>query len=933
MSIAIDPHDEAYQCFLQEAWEHLQTLESGLLNLQQDSGVNQINNLMRAAHSLKGGSSLFGLSGIQFLAHNLENAFKALYRLDTNIDAELEELLLQAYDCLRLPLLDQLETGTCDTSQSLEQAQTIFSQIETKLGHSLEEQLPIPEVELGLGDTSELWLQIVSKEQESLQELLDRADSVDLLEQLTEKVTEWEQIGTSFDFPDLVKIARTTTVAIEENPQAITEIAKTALAEISNILETLSAEEDLLGGLNDLIGEPELKENLEQLLPAEQTVFDRENKEAQVKLSSPNPNASAQALTVRIDLSRLDRIGDLIGDLVTQENGSLLQNQEYKQITGRLSEWLKEFDLLNKDLEENISSKLTLQAVTLVAQIFGKLNQNSQLDREDIAQTLVAKITEGLVEQVNNLLDEKTIKLKEIAQDIATLNQQGKQTQKKRQQAVKQLQNELMQARMLPCNNLLNRFPRMIRDLSAKFDKQVTLKLTGAETLIDKAILEKLYDPLVHIVRNAFDHGIEMPEIRQSKGKNPQGTIEIRCYHRGNYTYIEVQDDGSGLNVEKIRAKIIARNLLSAGEAATLAEDRLYEYIFEPGFSTTEKANELSGRGMGLDAVKLQIAALKGSLSLNSEEGVGTTFVLRLPLTLTASQLLVFSSNRSMFAIPVDELASTVIASATQIELQDSQRFYRWQDKLVPIVPTLRIPSYDSPNRSIFDVSSSNTSKSTSNDITLLLVSSRTKTIAVEIERVVMQEELAVKAFSNAISPPPYLLGCTILGDGRLVPVLDGQALISWWENPQDREKTTVDRDSQAIETYVTEPVQTIPTILLIDDSSTIRTNLSIFLRKQEYQIVEAGDGLEGLEQLRQHPEIKAVFCDVDMPKMNGIEFLVRYSQEFSDRSLPVIMLTSRDTSHYFQLAKRLGATAYLTKPYLELELLKTLQDSLVSKK
>jgi chemotaxis family two-component system sensor histidine kinase/response regulator PixL len=733
MSIAIDPHDEAYQCFLQEAWEHLQTLESGLLNLQQDSGVNQINNLMRAAHSLKGGSSLFGLSGIQFLAHNLENAFKALYRLDTNIDAELEELLLQAYDCLRLPLLDQLETGTCDTSQSLEQAQTIFSQIETKLGHSLEEQLPIPEVELGLGDTSELWLQIVSKEQESLQELLDRADSVDLLEQLTEKVTEWEQIGTSFDFPDLVKIARTTTVAIEENPQAITEIAKTALAEISNILETLSAEEDLLGGLNDLIGEPEPKENLEQLLPDEQTVFDRENKEAQVKLSSPNPNASAQALTVRIDLSRLDRIGDLIGDLVTQENGSLLQNQEYKQITGRLSEWLKEFDLLNKDLEENISSKLTLQAVTLVAQIFGKLNQNSQLDREDIAQTLVAKITEGLVEQVNNLLDEKTIKLKEIAQDIATLNQQGKQTQKKRQQAVKQLQNELMQARMLPCNNLLNRFPRMIRDLSAKFDKQVTLKLTGAETLIDKAILEKLYDPLVHIVRNAFDHGIEMPEIRQSKGKNPQGTIEIRCYHRGNYTYIEVQDDGSGLNVEKIRAKIIARNLLSAGEAATLAEDRLYEYIFEPGFSTTEKANELSGRGMGLDAVKLQIAALKGSLSLNSEEGVGTTFVLRLPLTLTASQLLVFSSNRSMFAIPVDELASTVIASATQIELQDSQRFYHWQDKLVPIVPTLRIPSYDSPNRSIFDVSSSNTSKSTSNDITLLLVSSRTKTIAVEI--------------------------------------------------------------------------------------------------------------------------------------------------------------------------------------------------------
>lgn len=931
MSIAIDPRDEAYQCFLQEAWEHLQTLESGLLNLQQDCSINQINNLMRAAHSLKGGSSLFGLSGIQFLAHNLENAFKALYRLDTKIDAQLEDLLLQAYDCLRLPLLDQLETGTCDTSQSLEEAKLIFSQIEAKLGHSLEEQLPIPEVELGLGNSNELWLQIVSKEQESLKELLKQSDNVHLAEKLTEKVQEWEQIGTSFDFPDLVNIAQITIVALETNPEAVTEIAEAALAEITNILESLSEEEDLFGGLNDLILDRE--ENLEQLTVAEQLTSKNEDKETQQKLSSPNPNTSAQALTVRIDLTRLDRIGDLIGDLVTQENGSLLQNQEYKQITGRLSEWLKEFDRLNNDLQENISSKLTLQAVTLVAQIFATLNQKSHLDRQDIAQTLVAKITEGLIEQVNNLLDEKTIKLKEIAQDIATLNQQNKQTQKKRQQAVKQLQNELMQARMLPCNNLLNRFPRTIRDLCAKFDKQVTLKLTGTETLVDKAILEKLYDPLVHLVRNAFDHGIEMPEMRKNKGKNPQGTIEIRCYHRGNYTYIEVQDDGSGLNVEKIRAKTIARNLLTAAEAATMPEDRLYEYIFEPGFSTTEKANELSGRGMGLDAVKLQITALKGHLTLTSQEGVGTIFVLRLPMTLTATQLLVFSSNRTTFAIPVDELAGTVVASPTQIELQDSQRFYRWQDKLVPLAPTLRIPSYDSANRSVFDSSSSSSTKSTSDETMLLLVSSRTKTIAIEIERVVMQEELAVKAFSNAIAPPPYLLGCTILGDGRLVPVLDGQALISWWDNPQDGEKQSDDLVNKAIETQVQQPIQTIPTILLIDDSSTIRTNLAIFLRKQEYQILEAGDGLEGLEQLRQYPDIKAIFCDVDMPKMNGIEFLVRYSQEFSDRSLPVIMLTSRDTSHYFQLAKRLGATAYLTKPYLELELLKTLHESLESKR
>jgi chemotaxis family two-component system sensor histidine kinase/response regulator PixL len=357
------------------------------------------------------------------------------------------------------------------------------------------------------------------------------------------------------------------------------------------------------------------------------------------------------SLGVRVDVSRLDLINNLVGELATQDNSFLLNNQKSQTSLERL-ESLR--DQLRKSL-------VKAQNHTDFYRSNDQSNQNE--DRQ------VSKSINVLVQRTLEELDQ----VREVIYDLKWLTLQSQQIIKKRQQTLHKLQKHLTETRMLPVESLLNRFPRMIRDLSIREQKQVKLELKGKKTLVDKAILEKLYDPLVHLIRNAFDHGIEPPAVRQLRGKPVEGKIEIKAYQQGNYTYLEIKDDGQGINLEKIRSKAIAKGIISSNEAEKLSKNQIYELLFYPDFSTREKVSNLSGRGVGLEAVRNQIEALKGYITIQSELGKGTTFTLRLPWTLTITKLLVFEIAESLFAIPLDTLAGIVSASSQDIQI-DSQR-------------------------------------------------------------------------------------------------------------------------------------------------------------------------------------------------------------------------------------------------------------------
>jgi two-component system, chemotaxis family, sensor histidine kinase and response regulator PixL len=625
-----------------------------------------------------------------------------------------------------------------------------------------------------------------------------------------------------------------------------------------------------------------------------------------------------RSASVRVDVKRLNRLNNLVSELMTQENGALLQSQHLQSTIHTVAKRFNRFSHIIRGLNEWIDHSQNPPA-RLSPKAAATLNPSSEFDplQMDVYSPLYT-IAQDVIEEM--------AQLGEAIQDMTVLDQHLHETYRQRQQTLKQIHNDLLQTQMLPLADIMQRFPRMIRDLSLQHHKRVSLKLSGTNTLMDKAILDKLMDPLVHLLRNAFDHGIEMPALREVNSKPAEATIEIRAYQRGNQSYIEIRDDGRGIDPEVIRHKLVARKMMTLEEAEQLSHEELYEYIFYPGFSTAAKVTELSGRGVGMDAVRTQVRQLKGSISLKSVVGKGTIFILRFPLTLTVANLLVFQTKGLLFAVPTDTIAglASIKADFDLEQINQRQITVAWENQTISLYPPeLLLRHYPLPHRPQPQLP--NIPLPQDGDLTILVIAGDQGTIGIPIDEVLQEQELVVKPFGQILTPPAYLYGCTILGDGSLVPIFDAQALVKRWgtidwstvgnyygttNQPRDQNDTM--------------------TILVVDDSLTARQFVALTLEKEGYQVVQARDGREALQQLQQNPQIRAVFCDVEMPRMNGFEFLEQCRQEPNTVNLPILMLTSRSGEKHQQKAKSLGATAYLIKPYLEQELLSTLADSLM---
>jgi chemotaxis family two-component system sensor histidine kinase/response regulator PixL len=326
---------------------------------------------------------------------------------------------------------------------------------------------------------------------------------------------------------------------------------------------------------------------------------------------------------------------------------------------------------------------------------------------------------------------------------------------------------------------------------------------------------------------------------------------------------------------------------------------------------------------MGLETVRQQVQTLKGKVTVVSRPGGGTTFTLVLPLTLTITNLLVFSVNNNLLASPVDTLAAIATASRSQVQKIRGKLFYRSQEQLIPLY-TQSVFNYNYPLQTEFLELPQGLAVTKAGKIPLLLLSHSSQVIALAVEQVLMEQELVIKPFGSAIAPPPYLYGCTILPDGRLVPVIDSRALLELITSKSSTQQSKSKSDKKALP-----PIPPVPTVMVIDDSLTIQETMFLTLRKAGYRVIKAHDGREALKQLRRYPGIQVVICDIEMPGMNGFEFLSHCRQAFPNRHLPIIILTSRSGEKHRQLAKHLGAFAYLTKPCLKQELLSTLKSSL----
>ena len=651
------------------------------------------------------------------------------------------------------------------------------------------------------------------------------------------------------------------------------------------------------------------------------------------KKAKPQSKSKTPAnLSVKVDLDRLERMNNLLGELTINRNSLALQNQQLQDNVGALVKKFLRFREVTKRLQE-ISTKMLLDSEKdrsmMPSQMANLLNAEFDSLEMDSYSLLYSNL-QGVLEEV--------VQLEEGVDDLAIVAQQSDRTIDSQRQMLGQMRDELMWVRMLPLEQIVQRFPRTLRDLSHKYHKPVDLKLNGTEVLLDKAVLEKLQDPLLHLLRNSFDHGIETADLRTEAGKPETGTIAINAYYQGNQTVIEVKDDGRGLDLAQIVNKGIQRGLISAQQAAGASKEELFDLIFEPGFSTAERVSELSGRGVGMSIVRSQIELLKGKIAVASVQSQGTTFTLRLPLTLTIAKLLVCSLGSTAFAIPSDSIEEIVIPTAEQIKFFGSQKFLLWGDRLISVYALKQILEYNCTIPSTGLSSKAFNTIATPKDwaLPLLLLRRGQQLFALEIANLISEQELVIKPFSKAIAAPKYTYGCTILGDGTLVPAIDGTILLD--EILGETTDATPGSSLGAVDINVlteaaneseanvssppSPPANKRSTIMVVDDSTALRRTMALSLEKQGYRVIQSKDGKEAMDNFAKHPDIDLIICDVEMPTMNGFEFLGVRRRDSKLGKVPVIMLTSRSGEKHRNLAMQLGANGYFTKPYIEQDFL-----------
>ncbi|MEO1429060.1 MAG: hybrid sensor histidine kinase/response regulator [Cyanobacteria bacterium J06633_8] len=661
------------------------------------------------------------------------------------------------------------------------------------------------------------------------------------------------------------------------------------------------------------------------------------------KPAIPTKNSKLPSF-VRVDVESLQRLNYLAGELLIYQKRRTSQDEQLKLSIKQLHEKVYKHQQTLEQLRE-----LPLHSQKVVSP--NTLNVAS-VDFDSLEMDDYTEFYLGLHEAT-----EQATQLQEILESAEVILQQSVQVHDKKQRLALGIIDNLVEARMSPLGNILNRFPQMVHNLSNLHGKTVDLQLSGGSVLVDKAIAEKLYDPLLHLVRNAYDHGIESAEIRRDRGKSEQGLIEICAYNQGSQTVIEVRDDGGGLNFEKIRNKAIQLGLLGSDKESFshdsgLMEQELLDCLFSAGFSTAGKVSDISGRGIGLDIVRNQLESLNGSIAVYSQPQQGTTFVLKIPFSMTTEKLMIVQTGGSAYALLLDSIAKILLPSPEKIKHFENKKVLYWntgkEERMVNLLNLSDLMQYhrsfDSQN-SLLNQSPINNTDETVNPI--LLLRNKDEIIGLEIDQIIGEQELVVRPLGQAIAPPKYVYGCSSLANGNLILVIDGtllpyvgemQASLDSMPLPlapslnkkalQMSGELIASKALLAASKSVNNPqitsgkAKSSKLVLVVDDAISLRQTISLTLQKYGYQVIQAQNGVEALEKLQHHPEVDLVISDLEMPRMNGFELLSNLRQSINLANVPVVVLTSRSAEKHRQLAEALGANAYLTKPYLEHEFL-----------
>jgi chemotaxis protein histidine kinase CheA/CheY-like chemotaxis protein len=655
--------------------------------------------------------------------------------------------------------------------------------------------------------------------------------------------------------------------------------------------------------------------------------------------SAPNRRSNRRGVltdqTMRVSVKHLDNLNNLVGEMVVNRN-SLEQAQErLRQFLDNLLYQVQQLsdvgqrmrDLYERSLLESslLSTRRSYHLKPSNTSGFDLSNGKGDSSNHATGESFDALEMDRFTgfHTLSQEMIELIVRVRESASDIDFVVEESDQVTRNFRQITTQLQEGLTRARMVPFAQTADRLPRGVRDNALKYGKQAELLVEGRDTLIDKMIVEQLYDPMTHLVNNAVAHGVETAAERIAAGKPAAGKIILRTFHQGNQTIISVSDDGAGIDQERVKSKAIAKGLITAAEAKEMSRMDTYDLLFHHGFSTADQIDDLKGRGVGLDVVRSNLNEIRGVISIDSTVGKGTTFTIRLPLTLSISKALCCISNRARIAFPMDGVEDMldIPKERVQIDAQGRPCIY-WRDALLPFQPLTDLLKHGR----ILGRGSVYGGNQEDDIISVVVLRSTGNNLALQVDQVLGEQEIVIKQLEGPVPKPIGIAGATVLGDGRIMPIADVLELIDLSEGRirRDAGSSLWEMEEQLPPEAFT--AKTEPTVLIVDDSITVRELLSMTFNKVGYRVEQARDGQEAWEKLRSGLPCDLVFCDIEMPRMDGLELLSRIQKDASLNHLPIAMLTSRGADRHRQMAVQLGAKGYFTKPYLEEALLDAAQ-------
>lgn len=596
---------------------------------------------------------------------------------------------------------------------------------------------------------------------------------------------------------------------------------------------------------------------------------------------------------------------ELLEELVNLAGETSIARARIEEQVGDTGVALDEMDATIERLQEQLR-RLDIETE---AQILFRQEQMAAHDEFDPLEmdrySALQQLSRSLVESASDLLDLR-MTLVDKNRDTETLLLQQSRINT-------DLQEGLMRSRMVPFARLVPRLRRIVRQAANELGKEVSFELDNVEGELDRSVLERMIAPLEHMLRNAVDHGIESSDERRDSGKNDVGVISLNLSREGGDVVLRLVDDGRGINLDKVRAKAVERGLMTEG--AQLSDQDVMQFILHAGFSTADKVTQISGRGVGMDVVHSEIKQLGGSMFINSHWGQGTEFTVRLPFTVSVNRALMVQIGDDLYAIPLNTIEGIVRVSPFELEhyYQDEQaRFeYAGENYLVRYLGSL----LDSDSLPKLDGQAL--------PLPIVLVRSAENTMALQVDKLLGSREIVVKTLGAQFSNVRGVSGATVMGDGSVVVILDLHALIREQLALGLAESTLLEPFAQPVAADKEDDEKT---VMVVDDSVTVRKVTGRFLEREGYRVVTAKDGAEAILLLQDSiPDV--MLLDIEMPRMDGFEVAKNIRTSSRLKHLPIIMITSRTGDKHRERALDLGVNRYMGKPYQEDILLGNIQE------